>query len=253
MSSRDRIDAARREGAALVWIPDKSDQTSGIAGDNYKAEFPEFDDPPRWLRRTCRVRHPIQLPDGRWELARHSLQNVVWASVDNFGAVLVIKDGKKLSKCGELCQTAEGPDCDCSCLGETHGQLGGQRWIPVTDFQVFERKEGKRSVRMHLPPGSWKEAAKPYTGELELIQYAIGLKARKNWPKANEFFCASCLIRRAHIWDHCHEHGFVRAPLCTPCNTWHWKGWRIPPREAAIVDTSYLRYCPEHRTRRCSP
>jgi hypothetical protein len=61
------------------------------------------------------------------------------------------------------------------------------------------------------------------------------------------------LIKRAQVWDHCHEHGFVRAPLCNRCNTWHWKGWETPPRQAAIVDTSYLQYCPKHKSRRCSP
>ncbi|WP_407942534.1 endonuclease domain-containing protein [Nocardia salmonicida] len=26
------------------------------------------------------------------------------------------------------------------------------------------------------------------------------------------------------MWDHCHAHGYVRAPLCEPCSTRHWSG-----------------------------
>ncbi|MEV6497854.1 endonuclease domain-containing protein [Streptomyces prunicolor] len=29
---------------------------------------------------------------------------------------------------------------------------------------------------------------------------------------------------RASVWDHCHEHGHVRGPVCPSCNTFEGKG-----------------------------
>ncbi|WP_276319259.1 endonuclease domain-containing protein [Streptomyces luteoverticillatus] len=61
--------------------------------------------------------------------------------------------------------------------------------------------------------------------------------------------CASCMSVRATVWDHCHTHGFVRAPLCNRCNTRHWGGWK-PQNGRAVIsrnfDDSYYRWCPEH-------
>lgn len=51
------------------------------------------------------------------------------------------------------------------------------------------------------------------------------------------------------VWDHCHTHGYVRAPLCNRCNTRNWRGWQpafgraLPTRN---LDTTYYQRCPEH-------
>nr|WP_232107623.1 endonuclease domain-containing protein [Streptomyces gossypiisoli] len=38
--------------------------------------------------------------------------------------------------------------------------------------------------------------------------------------RADAFSCRLCPeLRQAFYWDHCHDHGFVRGPLCPRCNT----------------------------------
>lgn len=43
-------------------------------------------------------------------------------------------------------------------------------------------------------------------------------------------------------------HGYVRAPLCGPCNTWHWAGWGYDVRLSKKADMSYLKLCPSRFT-----
>nr|WP_237297345.1 endonuclease domain-containing protein [Streptomyces sp. 3211] len=31
--------------------------------------------------------------------------------------------------------------------------------------------------------------------------------------------CAVCVTASAAVLDHCHEHGYIRAPVCLSCNT----------------------------------
>ncbi|MFE5027251.1 endonuclease domain-containing protein [Streptomyces sp. NPDC056656] len=61
--------------------------------------------------------------------------------------------------------------------------------------------------------------------------------------------CAACMTVRATVWDHCHTHGFVRAPLCNRCNTRYWRGWEPRQGRSAAnhnLDASYYRRCPNY-------
>ncbi len=60
-----------------------------------------------------------------------------------------------------------------------------------------------------------------YKGELSARPYRPDPVGRAGWPAAARFICACCMSVRARVWDHCHTHGFVRAPLCNACNTRH--------------------------------
>ncbi|WP_406445904.1 endonuclease VII domain-containing protein [Streptomyces sp. NBC_00631] len=96
-----------------------------------------------------------------------------------------------------------------------------------------------------------------YAGELAGERYCVDRIGRQNWPTAAQFMCASCMTARATVWDHCHTHGFVRAPLCNRCNTRHWRGWRPQYGRAPHsrnLDDSYYRLCPRHTDtwRQCS-
>ena len=238
-----------RAGGALVWVPFHSD--------HYLARFPRRDDQEFWLKVVCRIRAPEKIDDvGRWRLARSTLNKVLRAGLDEYGSVGLFLDVEgKLAECDARCQNATSLDCVCGCLGENHGSGPDTiKWVEVSNAElVWERGTTRRMFRL-LTPYAIEGDAKVYDGELELIAYTENFKRRERdgWPRASEFWCASCATARASVWDHCHTHGYVRAPLCSPCNTWHWAGWGYDVRLSKKADISYLKLCPYRSTGQCS-
>lgn len=70
-----------------------------------------------------------------------------------------------------------------------------------------------------MSPDSRTAPPRPYNGELEGHLYST--LSRKNGisDKVAAWACAVCRTAPATVLDHCHEHGYVRAPLCQSCNT----------------------------------
>ena len=104
-----------------------------------------------------------------------------------------------------------------------------RRGVPrhVEADQVYQRVPGGHRVRRGCGCGGprrdnpysrglWRKAddsaSVVYNGELSGVRYRADLAGRKGWPLAARFMCAGCLGARARVWDHCHTHGFVRAP-----------------------------------------
>jgi hypothetical protein len=201
----------------------------------------------RWLREAVRLRSP-RLDDDRWHLPRNCLNRLVIASVDRYGYVALWRDMSRLSRCTRRCLEAEGFECDCSCLGENHGS-GAHGWFErVGDVVVADRGDFTRAGMIYGPPSNESDVV-IYTGELNGRRYRADRAGRLGWPRASQFMCAGCLSTRARVWDHCHAHGFVRAPLCNTCNTRHWGGWQPQYGRAEPsrnVDSSYYRWCPSY-------
>jgi hypothetical protein len=66
-----------------------------------------------------------------------------------------------------------------------------------------------------------------YDGQLRDIPYARARYRQQN--PATLYRCALC-AQPAVVWDHCHEHGYIRGPLCRECNmSDHWL-FRVPYR-----------------------
>ncbi|MEU0386563.1 endonuclease domain-containing protein [Streptomyces chartreusis] len=42
---------------------------------------------------------------------------------------------------------------------------------------------------------------------------------RRRHTRADDYLCRLCKESPAAAWDHCHERGYVRGPLCGSCNT----------------------------------
>ncbi|TXR91750.1 hypothetical protein EAO73_35805 [Streptomyces sp. col6] len=55
-----------------------------------------------------------------------------------------------------------------------------------------------------------------YSGHLRGVPYE---KVRRRGTRADEYLCRLCKASQASVWDHCHEHGQVRGPLCGSCNS----------------------------------
>ncbi|MEU2159088.1 endonuclease domain-containing protein [Streptomyces sp. NPDC019396] len=58
-----------------------------------------------------------------------------------------------------------------------------------------------------------------YTGELQGQLYSVLSRKPNMSRKVAGWACAVCRTAPAAVLDHCHEHGYVRAPVCHSCNT----------------------------------
>ncbi|MGW7824429.1 endonuclease domain-containing protein [Streptomyces puniciscabiei] len=60
---------------------------------------------------------------------------------------------------------------------------------------------------------------RPYNGELQGHLYSALTRKPGTSRKVARWACAICCTAPAAVLDHCHEHGYVRAPVCHSCNT----------------------------------
>ncbi|MFE0512780.1 endonuclease domain-containing protein [Streptomyces sp. NPDC058964] len=60
---------------------------------------------------------------------------------------------------------------------------------------------------------------RPYNGELTGQLYSALSRKPGISRKVAGWTCAVCCTAPAAVLDHCHEHGYVRAPVCHSCNT----------------------------------
>lgn len=232
--------------AAMVWLP--------VDG-QVIAKIPPRKGNRHWLHETVGIRSP-EFDGDRWKLPRSSLVRLVTAAIDRYGFIVLWRDMSRLSQCTRACLEATGVECQCSCLGAHHGQDAAGWFERVGDVVVADRGEFTRTAVVYGARGSDADAV-VYEGKLAGERYRVDRAGRRDWPAAAQFMCASCMTMRAAVWDHCHTHGFVRAPLCNRCNTRYWRGWRPQHGRATHsrnFDDSYYRWCPEHSNtrRRCT-
>ncbi|WP_327372275.1 endonuclease domain-containing protein [Streptomyces sp. NBC_01217] len=87
-----------------------------------------------------------------------------------------------------------------------------------------------------------------YTGHLRGVLYE---SARTRSTRADGYLCRMCAESRASVWDHCHDHGYVRGPLCGSCNTYEGKSSAhsfLRDKEGSALHLLECRGCLERRT-----
>ncbi|MEZ3181318.1 endonuclease VII domain-containing protein [Streptomyces pimonensis] len=89
----------------------------------------------------------------------------------------------------------------------------------VTDPPSHPRRTRDAGGRQTTGPGSPTASLRPYHRELEGQLYSVLSRKPGTSRKVAEWACAVCRTAPATVLDHCHEHGYVRAPLCQSCNT----------------------------------
>ncbi|WP_274911025.1 endonuclease domain-containing protein [Streptomyces sp. WZ-12] len=127
------------------------------------------------------------------------------------------------------------------------------RQAPVTD--------GPQTTNSKSPT----TALRPYNAELKGQLYSVLSKKPSTSRRVAEWACAVCHTAPATVLDHCHEHGYVRAPLCQSCNTQerpdhlYDNDIRVANRYRRLFDTdteNWLRHwhrCPGCRARTTLP
>lgn len=89
----------------------------------------------------------------------------------------------------------------------------------VTEPPSHPRQTPSTSSRQKTNPDPLAPALRPYTKELEGQLYSVLSRKPNTSRKVAEWACAVCRTAPANVLDHCHEHGYVRAPVCQSCNT----------------------------------
>ncbi|MET8788366.1 endonuclease domain-containing protein [Streptomyces sp. NPDC004589] len=74
---------------------------------------------------------------------------------------------------------------------------------------------GRQTTSLHSPT----IVPSPYNGELKELLYSALSRKPGISRRVAEWMCAVCRTTPATVLDHCHEHGYVRAPVCHSCNT----------------------------------
>ncbi|MFJ4790833.1 endonuclease domain-containing protein [Streptomyces sp. NPDC088794] len=93
-------------------------------------------------------------------------------------------------------------------------------------------------------PSCSDEAFQTYTGHLHGVAYT----SLRRTHRADAYLCCLCRESRAFTWDHCHEHGFVRGPVCASCNTFEGKGVPFLRRDGSVEHLLACRGCREAST-----
>jgi hypothetical protein len=75
--------------------------------------------------------------------------------------------------------------------------------------------EGRQTTSSDRPTAPLR----PYNEELKGHLYSVLSRKPGISRKVAGWACAVCRTAPAAVLDHCHEHGYVRAPVCHSCNT----------------------------------
>ncbi len=96
-----------------------------------------------------------------------------------------------------------------------------------------------------LCPSCTAASSQTYAGQLRGTSYTSLSRA----TRADNYLCQLCTEpRRASHWDHCHDHGHVRGPLCASCNTYEGLGLKFLSRKGGLAHLLECHGCREQRT-----
>ncbi|WP_043263283.1 endonuclease domain-containing protein [Streptomyces sp. CT34] len=100
-----------------------------------------------------------------------------------------------------------------------HAARTRQASAVVTERPSHHRQSRAADSRQTASPDCPTAPLRPYNGELEGQLYSALSRKPGISRKVAEWTCAVCRTAPATVLDHCHEHGYARAPVCHSCNT----------------------------------
>ncbi|MFE2524830.1 endonuclease domain-containing protein [Streptomyces sp. NPDC059382] len=89
----------------------------------------------------------------------------------------------------------------------------------VTEPPSPPRQDRAAGGRQQKGPEGSTASPRPYGKELEGQLYSVLSRKPGTSRRVAGWACAVCRSAPATVLDHCHEHGYVRAPVCQSCNT----------------------------------
>ncbi len=178
----------------------------------------EEETPLRWRRRiTQELREPGG-PDGaaRRDVGRpYHLAGIDWRQV----LVEQTRDGTRRTwwlprAVVRLLDAAEHTETQWVRAARTR-QASAAVAEPSSHLRRARDARGRQTTSPEGPTAS----PRPYTAELEGQLYSVLSRKPGISRRLAGWACAVCRIAPAAVLDHCHEHGYVRAPVCQSCNT----------------------------------
>ncbi|MFJ8390673.1 endonuclease domain-containing protein [Streptomyces sp. NPDC094438] len=100
-----------------------------------------------------------------------------------------------------------------------HAARTRQASTAVTEPPSHPRQAPDADSRPTTNPEDPTAELRPYNKELEGQLYSVLSKKPGTSRRVAGWACAVCRTAPATVLDHCHEHGYVRAPVCQSCNT----------------------------------
>ncbi|MCX4733393.1 endonuclease domain-containing protein [Streptomyces sp. NBC_01363] len=94
-----------------------------------------------------------------------------------------------------------------------------QACAAVTEPPSHPRQARDAGGRQTTGPEGPTASLRPYNKELEGQLYSVLSRKPGTSRRVAGWACAVCRTAPATVLDHCHEHGYVRAPVCQSCNT----------------------------------
>ncbi|WNE95475.1 endonuclease domain-containing protein [Streptomyces luomodiensis] len=100
-----------------------------------------------------------------------------------------------------------------------HAARARQAGTAATEPPLRPRQARDADGRHTTSPEGHTASPRPYGGELEGQLYSVLSRKPSTSRRVAGWACAVCRTAPAAVLDHCHEHGYVRAPVCQSCNT----------------------------------
>jgi hypothetical protein len=101
-----------------------------------------------WLRSN---RHHLPVWDytsKHWEVPARWFNNLVEQLLKQYKLLYIIQPHREQEVCASQCWNAEGHDCQCSCLGENHGQGKMGHWLEISDTFATRWGDTKMACRL---------------------------------------------------------------------------------------------------------
>ena len=115
-----------------------------------QVRLPYHQDNGQWLRPNEQSRRPRWNNCERcWEVPRSWLDSVVMHVVLRFGSAYLVQPYRRMEKCAPACWNATGFQCECSCMGQNHGE--GQpsgKWYVISDACAIRWGEQELSCKL---------------------------------------------------------------------------------------------------------
>ncbi|PKV84344.1 endonuclease VII domain-containing protein [Streptomyces sp. TLI_146] len=172
----------------------------------------------RWRRRIARELHQPGSPErtAQYEEGRsYHLGGIDWRQV----LVEQLRDGAQRTwwlprTVVRLLDAAEHAETQWG-----HATHRRQTHTSVTDPLPHPRQAPDADNRQPIGPEGSAATLRRYNNELEGQLYSVLSKKPGTSRRVTGWACAVCNTAPAAVLDHCHEHGYVRGPVCQSCNT----------------------------------